>query len=69
MANLLQNMLTLQTEYRVPMRMDLSTHSLITYYQNLTGKFENSLEKERLLAQVIHDLKEREQINCNITVD
>ena len=34
MANLMQNMLTLQTEHKIPMRMDLNTSSLIKYYEN-----------------------------------
>ena len=69
MANLLQNMLTLQQEYAVPMRMDLSTPSLIRYYSNLLGQFSNSLEKEKLLSAVVKDLEKREEILCNLTAD
>lgn len=60
MANLLQNMLTLQQEHGIPMRMDLSTHTLINYYASMTN-FEDSIEKERLLRQVVADLEQREQ--------
>lgn len=60
MANLLQNMLTLQNEHGIPMRMDLSTHTQINYYDSMKN-FENSHEKDQLLNQVIADLEQREQ--------
>ena len=60
MANLLQNMLTLQNEHGIPMRMDLSTHTKINYYDSMKN-IENSHEKEQLLNQVIADLEQREQ--------
>jgi len=60
MANLLQNMLTLQVEYRIPMRMDLSDAYKQQYYLGYKNTLE-SLEGERILSQVIQDLDEKER--------
>lgn len=54
MANLLQNMLTLQVEYKIPMRMDLSTNSLLKYYEN-----SKTLESPKILDEVITDLSNK----------
>lgn len=60
MANLLQNMLTLQTTHSIPMRMDISTTSLINYYESYKSDY-NDAEKERLIHLVVTDLKAKEQ--------
>ena len=60
MANLLQNMLTLQVEYRIPMRMDMSDIYKQQYYQGYVNTLE-SVEGERILSQVIQDLAEKER--------
>lgn len=52
MANLLQNMLTLQTNHRIPMRMDLSDKNLLTYYES-----QKRFDSPALLDEVIKDLK------------
>lgn len=54
MANLLQNMLTLQVEYKIPMRMDLSTNSLLKYYEN-----SKTFESPKILDEVITDLSNK----------
>ena len=56
MANLLGNMLTLQTTYHIPMRMDLSAKDLITYYKAWTLDFSES-EGDKILSEVIKDLE------------
>lgn len=55
MANLMQNMLTLQTEYKIPMRMDLQTPSLVKYYENA-----KVFDSPKILEEVITDLKRKE---------
>lgn len=54
MANMLQNMLTLQTEYKIPMRMDLNTNSLLNYYEN-----QKTFESPKILDEVISDLRQK----------
>lgn len=56
MANKLSNMLKLQTDYRIPMRMDLNQSELLSYYQSFVSPI-NEREKEVLLKEVINDLK------------
>lgn len=68
MANLLQNVLTLQTEYQIPMRMDFTTRGLITYYKSFQRDCD-SIERNRLLVQVIRDLEERDLAKTNLSVD
>lgn len=58
MANLLNNMLTLQVEHQVPMLMDLSTKELLEYYQRQNINVD-SVEKSKLLQAVITDLEEK----------
>lgn len=60
MANLLENMRTLQVDYSIPMRMDIGTHNLIKYYNSFKNEFD-AIEKFRLIEQVIADLEKREQ--------
>lgn len=55
MANLMQNMLTLQTEYKIPMRMDLSTSKLLKYYEN-----HKTFDSPKILDEVILDLGRKE---------
>lgn len=55
MANLMQNMLTLQTEHKIPMRMDLKTPSLVKYYENA-----REFDSPAILDEVISDLKRKE---------
>lgn len=56
MANLLNNMLTLQVEHKIPMRMDLSTKEQLEYYEAQKGMLD-SIDKSRLLQSVIIDLQ------------
>lgn len=66
MANLLSNMLTLQIEHHIPMQMDIVVPALISYYNSFKS-IENSIEKERLIDQVLADLKQRlEEQHLNI---
>ena len=58
LANLLTNMLTLQTDHHIPMRMDISTKDLIEYYKSQVTDFD-SIDKARLLQSVIADLQEK----------
>ena len=55
MANLMQNMLTLQTEYKIPMRMDLNTSNLLKYYEN-----HKQFDSPKILDEVISDLSHKE---------
>ena len=55
MANLMQNMLTLQTEHKIPMRMDLNTSNLVKYYEN-----NKRMDSPKILDEVISDLKRKE---------
>lgn len=56
MANKLSNMLKLQTDYQIPMRMDLTQPELLSYYQSFIS-ITNEREKEVLLKEVIKDLQ------------
>lgn len=60
MANMLINMLKLQTDYRIPMRMDLSIKNLIEYYQELNDNYDTS-ERSLLIKNIIKDLEMRLQ--------
>jgi len=66
MANLLSNMLTLQTEHRIPMQMDIAVPALISYYNSFKS-IENSIEKERLIDQVLADLRQKLE-NTDLTI-
>jgi len=56
MANRLANMLKLQTDYQIPMRMDLNNEQLRSYYESYKSIM-NEREKEVLLKEVIQDLQ------------
>lgn len=60
MANMLINMLKLQTDYRIPMRMDLSIKNLIEYYRELNDIYDTS-ERSLLIKNIIKDLEIRLQ--------
>ena len=56
MANRLENMLKLQTDYQIPIRMDLNNEQLCSYYESHRSVM-NDREKEVLLKEVIKDLQ------------
>ena len=55
MANLLKNMLTLQNEHYIPMRMDLSLTKKIEYYKSF-----KKFDSPSILDEVIKDLEQKE---------
>ena len=58
LAILLTNMLTLQTDHHIPMRMDISTSGLYDYYRSYENTIDDR-EGARILQCVISDLKEK----------
>ena len=58
MANTLSNMLKLQTNYHIPMRMDLSIRGLINYYNHHYEDFDPT-EKSDLIKEIVNDLQQK----------
>ena len=63
MANILSNMLKLQQDWLIPMKLDMSTKDLLEYYTSKKTDFD-PLDKSLLLKAVIADLNKK--LNPNI---